>query len=137
MIELIESKIDVGEVYQCLEDPACGAAVVFVGRVRDHHDGRCVEKINYTAYADMVRAEGACILVEAQEKFPIRRVRVIHRVGPHAIGDISIVVGVATAHRADSFAATAWIMDEIKKRLPVWKEEFYSEGDRAWPQNAP
>lgn len=137
MIELVEFEINVDEVYRRLEDPACGAAVVFVGRVRNHHDGRCVEKINYTAYADMVRAEGERILNEACVQFSIRQSLIIHRVGPHAIGDISIVVGVASVHRADSFAAAEWIMDEIKKRLPVWKEEFYTEGDRAWPQNAP
>jgi molybdopterin synthase catalytic subunit len=137
MIALVEMPIDVGSVYHQLEDPASGAVVVFVGRVRNHHEGRFVEKINYTAYTDMVCEEGARIIQEARAHYPVSQVQVVHRVGAHAIGDISIVVGVASVHRADSFAAAAWIMDEIKKRLPIWKEEFYVEGDHAWPQNAP
>lgn len=137
MIELTDMPIDVGETYQSLEDPSCGAAVVFVGRVRDHHEGRGVTHIHYTAYADMVRVEGERILEEARAKFHIRKSLIIHRMGPHDIGDISVVVGVASVHRADSFAAAEWMMNEVKKRLPVWKEEFYTEGDRAWPQNAP
>lgn len=137
MIELTEHEIDVGKTYRRLDDPACGAAVVFVGRVRDHHEGRGVAQIHYTAYADMVRAEGACVLEEACAQFQIQQSLIIHRVGPHAIGDISVVVGVASVHRTDSFAAAEWIMDEVKKRLPVWKEEFYTEGDCAWIQNAP
>lgn len=137
MIELTENEIDVGEVYRRLDDPTCGAAVVFVGRVRDHHEGRGVTHITYTAYADMVRAEGARILEEARAQFSIQKSLIIHRVGPHVIGDISVVVAVASVHRADSFAAAEWMMNEVKKRLPVWKEEFYVEGDRAWPQNAP
>ncbi len=137
MVELVEAEIDVGEIYRRLEDPSCGAAVVFVGRVRDHHEGRCVTGIRYTAYADMVRSEGALIMEEARMQFPVSRTVMTHRIGPHAIGDISIVVGVASPHRVDSFAAAEWIMDEVKRRLPVWKEEFYAEGDRAWPQNVP
>lgn len=135
MIELMENEIDVADAYRRLDDPACGAAVVFVGRVRDHHEGRGVTHIHYTAYADMVRTEGMRILEEARAQFSIRQSLIIHRVGPHVIGDISVVVGVASVHRADSFAAAEWIMNEVKKRLPVWKEEFYTEGDRAWPHN--
>lgn len=137
MIELAEHEIDVGDVYRRLDDSACGAAVVFVGRVRDHHKGRGVTHIHYTAYVEMVRTEGARILNEARAQFSIRQLVIIHRVGPHTIGDVSVVVGVASVHRADSFAAAEWIMDEVKKRLPVWKEEFYTEGDCAWIQNAP
>lgn len=124
MVELTELTIDVNDMYRRLDDPSCGAAVVFVGRVRNHHEGRDVTKINYTAYADMVKHEGAAIEAEACAAFDIRNPLIVHRIGLLSVGDISIVVGVASPHRADSFAAAAWIMDEIKKRLPVWKEEF-------------
>lgn len=137
MVELSEFEIDVNDAYRRLGDPSCGAAVVFVGRVRDHHDGRAVTKINYMAYADMVKIEGDAIIAEACAKFDIRKIVVVHRTGMLSVGEISVVVGVASPHRADSLAATAWIMDEIKKRLPVWKEEFYQEGDRGWPSNMP
>ncbi len=123
MVELTELPIDVNDTYRRLDDPTCGAAVVFVGRVRNHHEGREVSQIRYTAYADMVRSEGNAIAAEAQGKFDIRNTLIIHRIGQLFVGDISIVVGIASAHRAESFSAAAWIMDEIKKRLPVWKEE--------------
>lgn len=137
MIELTESEIDVNDAYRRLGDPACGAAVVFVGRVRNHHEGRAVIRIHYTAYADMVQSEGDAIMVEARTMFDIRKAVLLHHVGTLPIGGISVVVGVASKHRADSFAACSWIMDEVKKRLPVWKEEFYQEGERGWPSNTP
>lgn len=123
MVELTELPIDVNDAYHRLDDPTCGAAVVFVGRVRNHHEGRDVSQIQYTAYADMVKSEGDAIVAEARGKFDIRHALIIHRIGQLFVGDISIVVGTASAHRAESFKAAAWIMDEIKKRLPVWKEE--------------
>lgn len=124
MIELTELPIDVGEVYRRLDDPTCGAAVVFVGRVRDHNKDRTVAKINYTAYADMARSEGDAIVAEAHARFDIRKITIIHRTGLLPVGEVSVVVGVASPHRAATFSAAAWIMDEIKKRLPIWKEEF-------------
>lgn len=124
MVELTELTIDVNDVYHRLDDPTCGAAVVFVGRVRDHHEGRMVSRINYTAYADMVLSEGKHIIAEARAQFDIRKVMIIHRTGMLPVGEISVVVGAASPHRAAAFAVAAWIMDEIKKRLPIWKEEF-------------
>lgn len=121
---LTPEPLSVQAAYDLLEDPTCGAAVVFVGRVRDHHDGRDVTKINYTAYADMVRSEGDRIVAEARAAYDISKSLIIHRVGMLHVGEISIVVGVASKHRAAGFSAAAWMMDEIKKRLPIWKEEF-------------
>lgn len=136
-VQLTSLPISIADAYACLDDPECGAAVVFVGRVRNHHEGRAVTRINYTAYADMVQSEGEAIVSEARAMFDIRKAMVLHHAGTLPIGGISVVVGVASKHRADSFAACSWIMDEVKKRLPVWKEEFYQEGDRGWPSNTP
>lgn len=134
---LTHEVLSIQSAYDMLDDPACGAAVVFVGRVRNHHEGRAVSQIHYTAYADMVQSEGDAIIVEARAMFDIRKAVVLHHAGTLPVGGNSVVVGVASAHRADSFAACSWIMDEVKKRLPVWKEEFYQEGDRGWPSNMP
>lgn len=120
---LTHEPLTVQSAYDMLEDPTCGAVVVFAGRVRNHHEGRDVAKINYTAYADMVRSEGNDIIVEAEALHDIRKSLIIHRTGLLHVGEISVVVGVASPHRAAAFSATAWIMDEIKKRLPIWKDE--------------
>lgn len=124
-------------IYNTLEDPECGAAVVFVGRVRNHNEGRSVVHVQYSVHASMVKAEENRILNEAAQKFEIRRALIEHFEGDLYVGEISVVVGVASPHRADSFAAAQWIMEEVKKRLPVWKKEYYAEGDSAWPHNTP
>lgn len=134
---LTHEVLSIQSAYDMLDDPASGAAVVFVGRVRDHHEGRDVSQIHYTAYADMVQSEGDAIIGEARATFDIRKAVILHHTGMLPVGGISVVVGVASPHRQDSFAACVWIMDEVKKRLPVWKEEFYREGDRGWPSNTP
>lgn len=120
---LTAETLSLQSAYDMLDDPACGAAVVFVGRVRNHHDGRSVGQINYTAYADMVVSEGDDIIAEAHTGFDIRKAVIIHRTGLLPVGGVSVIVGVASPHRAAAFSAGEWIMDEIKKRLPIWKEE--------------
>lgn len=120
---LTPETLSLQSAYDMLDDPVCGAAVVFVGRVRNHHEGRAVAEINYTAYAEMVVSEGDKIIAEAKAEFDIRKAVIIHRTGLLQVGGISVVVGVASPHRAAAFSAGAWIMDEIKKRLPIWKEE--------------
>lgn len=120
---LTAEPLSIQSAYDMLDDPSCGAAVVFAGRVRDHHEGRNVTQINYTAYADMVQREGDDILAEARVVHDLRKSLILHRIGMLHVGEISVVVGVTSPHRAAAFAAAAWIMDEIKKRLPIWKEE--------------
>lgn len=120
---LTPSPLTVQSAYDMLGDPSCGAAVVFAGRVRNHHEGRTVTQINYTAYADMVQCEGDRIIAEARVMHDIQKSLILHRIGMLHVGEISIVVGVTSPHRAAAFAAAAWIMDEIKQRLPIWKEE--------------
>jgi molybdopterin synthase catalytic subunit len=115
-----------------MDVPAAGGFVLFEGRVRDHNDGRSVLGIEYEAYAEMAEAQGEALLAEARERFGILEARAIHRVGQLAIGDAAVWVGVAAAHRGEAFRACEFIMDEIKKRLPIWKKEHYANGDRAW-----
>lgn len=111
---------------------AAGGFVAFEGRVRDHNDGRPVRALAYEAYAAMAEKQGNELLAEALRRFNILEARAIHRVGPLEIGDTAVWVGVAAAHRGDAFAACAWLMDEIKVRLPIWKKEEYAGGDAEW-----
>lgn len=112
--------------------PESGALVVFWGRVRDHNDGRRVAGLDYSSYEELAVKEGRRIVAEAVQKFGLDGVRAVHRVGTLVVGDAAVVVEVAAGHRGEGFDACRWIIDEIKARVPIWKEERYVEGDHAW-----
>ena len=109
-----------------------GAISVFAGTVRDTNDGRSVTAIDYSAYTSMAETELASILGEAEERFGAMAIVVEHRVGPLALGDVSVAIVAAHAHRAPALDCTRFVIEEIKKRVPIWKREHYSDGSREW-----
>lgn len=109
-----------------------GAFSSFEGWVRDHNEGRAVLGLRYEAYAELAEAEGERVLDEAMAKFAIVDARCVHRIGDLAIGDLAVWVGVSAAHRDAAFAASRYIIDEVKTRVPIWKHERYAEGDAGW-----
>jgi molybdopterin synthase catalytic subunit len=109
-----------------------GGFVAFEGRVRGESGGRAVLRLEYEAYTPLAEAEGERILAEAAERFQILAARVVHRVGVLEVGEAAVRVEVAAAHRAAAFQACAWIMDEIKERVPVWKKEVFADGAAEW-----
>ncbi|HVT11150.1 MAG TPA: ThiF family adenylyltransferase [Fimbriimonadaceae bacterium] len=111
---------------------AAGGYVVFEGRVRDHNEGRGVRSLEYEAFGELAVKTGEEILAEALARFPILGARCAHRIGHLQIGDIAIRVEVASAHRKAAFEACDWIVDEVKRRVPIWKKEHYAEGDSGW-----
>jgi len=115
-----------------LADPACGGYASFEGWVRDHNEGRGVLKLEYEAYEALAVKEGERIVAEALERFGVRRIGCVHRVGELAIGELAVWVGVSAAHRDEAFAACRYVIDEVKHRLPIWKKEHYVDGDSGW-----
>jgi molybdopterin synthase catalytic subunit len=111
---------------------AAGGFVTFEGRVRDHNHGRSVHGIEYEAYAEMAVREGEALIAETLQRFDVLAAAAIHRTGHLNVGDVAVWVGVAAAHRGEAFRACEFIMDEIKKRLPIWKKEQYTDGEREW-----
>ncbi len=109
-----------------------GAVLLFLGIVRDHNDGRAVSGMEYEAYAEMAERELGRIVTEAAELLGSDRVAVAHRVGVLAIGETSVAVAVSSPHRQQAYAASRYVIEEIKKRLPVWKREHYLDGERSW-----
>ncbi len=109
-----------------------GAVLLFLGTVRDHNDGRRVEGLEYEAYREMGEEVLAAIAGEAEERFGTDRIHVYHRTGRLAVGEVSTVIAVATPHREEAYGASRYIIEEIKKRLPVWKKEKYVGGDTSW-----
>ena len=130
--EISSQPIDLAAFRRGLSDPACGAQVLFEGRVRDHNEGRPVLRLSYEVYEPLALKEGRTILQEAVEQFEIKHARAVHRQGELDLTEPAVVVGVSSAHRAAAFTACRYIIDEIKQRLPIWKKEYYADGDTEW-----
>jgi len=124
--------LDAAALRVMLEDPAAGAVLVFEGVVRNVHRERPVERLAYQAYTELAVAEGARIVEAAQRQFEILQVVCVHRVGELAIGEVAVFIGVAAAHRDAAYAANRFLIDEIKKTVPIWKKEFYADGESDW-----
>ena len=108
-----------------------GAVATFVGLVRDHHAGRAVVSLSYTAYGPMAEKVCADVCEEGAARWPVR-IALAHRLGELAIGDAAIVVAVASGHREAAFDACRWVVDQVKARAPIWKRERYADGAEAW-----
>jgi molybdopterin synthase catalytic subunit len=115
-----------------LEDRSCGGYVQFEGWVRDHNEGREVLRLEYEVYEPLALSEGERIVAEAMERFEIGRAAAVHRSGLLELTDVAVVVGVSAAHRGEAFDACRYIIDEVKRRLPIWKKEHYADGDAHW-----
>jgi molybdopterin synthase catalytic subunit len=116
-----------------LAGPGYGAQLVFWGLVRDHNEGRRVEAVSYDVHAPLAERSFREIAREALERFGRdHRVVIIHRAGRLAVGEVSVVVGVASGHRGDAYEASRYVIEELKKRSPIWKQEHYVDGDSDW-----
>jgi molybdopterin synthase catalytic subunit len=109
-----------------------GALVSFEGVVRDHNEGRPVVLLEYSAYAVLAENEGTRIVEEAIARFGLTDAACIHRIGALHPGDIAVRVWAAAAHRGEAFAGCAFIIDEVKHRVPIWKKETYATGEQSW-----
>ncbi len=120
------------ELSQHLDHPSCGATVQFEGWVRNHNQGKKVTGLEYEAYEDLCLSEAKKILTEAKQKWSITHVLARHRVGTLDVGECAVWVGVSSGHRREAFAAAAYVIDELKARIPVWKKEFYVDAPAEW-----
>ena len=109
-----------------------GASILFVGTVRNINDGRDVTGIDYAGYLPMAERELAAIVAEASERFHTPDIVVEHRLGHLSLLDASVVIAVAHPHRATAFDASRYIIEELKRRVPIWKREEYVDGTREW-----
>jgi molybdopterin synthase catalytic subunit len=139
LFTLGETTIDAAGLMRELSRSTAGACVTFEGWVRDRNESRGVLRLDYQAYAPLALSEGARILAEATQRFAIVEARCAHRLGSLAIGDMAVWVGVSAGHRDAAFAACRYIIDEVKQRVPIWKNEHYADGESGWlhPDNTP
>jgi molybdopterin synthase catalytic subunit len=111
--------------------PEHGALATFLGLVRDHHAGRQVTRLEYQAYGPMAEAECGQIVAEAERRWACR-VALRHRTGVLAIGEAAVAIAVGSGHRAEAFEACRFVIEELKRRVPIWKREAYADGSEAW-----
>ena len=109
--------------------PSDGAVVTFVGTVRDNHMDRAVTALEYEAYPEMAEAEMRRIGVEMIAKWGLHGIAIRHRVGRLEVGDTSVIIAVSAPHRQAAFAACSEALDKLKDTVPVWKKEYFSDGE--------
>jgi molybdopterin synthase catalytic subunit len=129
---ITDQPIDPGQVLAAVGSDADGAVVLFLGTVRDHNEGQTVRGVRYEAYPAMAADVLRLIVQAAAGRAGTERIAAVHRVGELGIGAVSIAVAVSSPHRAEAFAAATFIIDEVKRRLPVWKQERYASGSPVW-----
>ena len=130
--EVSSDPIDTAALLARVGSKEDGAALLFIGVVRDHAEGRKVTGMRYDVYAEMATEVLREIALEASIPLGTDRIAVAHRFGELKIGEISVGIAVSSPHRAEAYEASRFVIEEIKKRLPVWKKEHYVDGVSEW-----
>ena len=129
---IVEREIDIPAVIDSVKSNDAGAVSVFIGTVRDVSDGRGVARLEYEAYRAMAERELAAIVDEAVDRFAVRSIVAEHRVGELVVGEVSVAIASAHAHRSAAIECTHFVIEEIKKRVPIWKREHFADGTQEW-----
>ena len=127
-VRIVREPIATQSALSALKRPEDGAAVVFEGVVRDNTRGRRTLYLDYEAYEPMALKQMEGLAAGARERFAVRGISIIHRLGRLEIGETSVLIVVASAHRGAAFEACRWIIDTLKKTVPIWKKEYFEDG---------
>jgi molybdopterin synthase catalytic subunit len=133
---LTDRPLDPGHLLAEVSSPGCGGTALFLGTVRNSPEEGNVEAIDYSAYDAMAEAEFERVVREAGARWPAARVAVRHRTGRVPAGQASIAIAVACPHRAEAFDACRFIIEETKRRVPIWKKEHLASGETRWVEPA-
>lgn len=134
---LSEETLDILGLIEETADESCGALVVFGGAVRIQNEGQTVDSIDYSVHQGLAEKTLAEIESETRERFGVAQCRIIHRTGKLALGELSVLVVVRAGHRPEAFEAARWAIDTLKARVPIWKEEFYQQGNSEYLEGTP
>lgn len=133
MFQITDQPIDTAALVSQAESPSAGALVIFEGRVRNHHQGKEVTALDYSAHPILAQPEGQKLVEETLQKFPeVERIAANHRTGQLGIGEIAVAIAVTSPHRPAAFAACDYLALQLKNRLPVWKHEHFADDTRDW-----
>ena len=130
VVAIVPGPLDPARSIAAVTTPASGGIGIFVGVVRETNEGMDVGEIDYTAYEEMAIKEIRGVIAEARSKWPLHRVAVEHSTGRLRVGDASVVVAVSAEHRAEALDACRYVIDGLKERAPIWKQEFGPDGTR-------
>lgn len=136
VVELTRTPIDSGNLIAVAKRGEDGAVVVFDGIVRNHSRGRKTLYLDYEAYEQMAQKQMEELAGEARSRFGVRHVTLVHRLGRLAVGETSVLIVAASAHRAAAFDACRWLIDTLKKTVPIWKKETFADG-AVWADGEP
>lgn len=132
MIELTENEIDLAGILAQVQSDGCGAAVLFVGSTRQFTHGRETVELTYECYHELAMKTLGELEAEARNKWTIENCLIVHRLGQVPIGQSSVAIAVASPHRNDAFEAARWLIDTLKIRVPIWKQEHWVGGRKEW-----
>jgi len=133
LLAIRDTPLSVDEVLAAVGDDAAGGTTLFVGTVRDH-DGRPdaeVTGLSYSAHPS-AQEELRRVAEKVAADFPVRALAAVHRVGDLRVGDVAVVVAVASGHRGDAFAASRRLIDDLKREVPIWKRQTFADGEEEW-----
>ncbi|HST09794.1 MAG TPA: molybdenum cofactor biosynthesis protein MoaE [Terriglobales bacterium] len=133
---IVRSPIDTAKVLAEIKRPEDGAAIVFEGIVRDNTRGRQTLYLEYEAYEEMALKQMEDLAAEALAQFKVREVAIVHRLGRLEIGETSVLIVVASAHRGAAYEASRWLIDTLKRKVPIWKKEYFVHG-AVWADGEP
>lgn len=133
---IVRHPIDSQTVIRGLQSGDDGAVVVFEGTVRNQTRGRRTLYLDYEAYEEMALSQMEALAEQALGQFKVREVRIVHRLGRLEIGETSVLIVVASAHRAAAFEACRWVIDTLKRAVPIWKKEYFEDG-AVWADGEP
>lgn len=136
-VALVDGTIDLAATEELVRGPSHGAVLLFLGTVRNHHAGRSVERLTYSAYRKMALKNLERIVRELEEAPDPTRVAIVHRLGDVEVGEPSVVIAAASPHRAAAYEASRQALERLKREVPIWKREHYGDGESVWREEEP
>ena len=128
-IQITSEKLNLQECYDFVQDITCGGIVLFVGTVRNNTEGKNVIRLEFSSYRPMAVKELNKIALSAMEKYDIKKIAIHHAEGKLKIGDIPVIIAVSSAHRQAAFDACQYSIDTLKETVPIWKKEYFDDGE--------
>jgi molybdopterin synthase catalytic subunit len=132
MIQLTNDPIDTTSLLNRVQHPEAGAVVLFLGTTRELTAGKQTVALDYEAYREMAERQLADLEAEARRRWPVIECNITHRLGRVPPTEASVAIAVSTPHRHDAFAAAQWLIDSLKRDVPIWKREQWSDGTQEW-----